>query len=244
MGPCAALAAPGAVRIAWHLGATGRRAVFCCALALLAALAMLEPSRAWDADRMRHAAKALGPQAEAATRALQDLLAETRALDHVARVAAINGHFNRHVAFNEDAVIWQQADYWASPLETIAKGEGDCEDYAIAKYFALVAAGIPVASLRLVYARAMLPATPALPARTQAHMVLAYYADNPEDPMILDNLVQDLRRASRRGDLTPVFSFNSEGLWQGGGTQSAGDPVARLSRWREVLRKARAEGFL
>jgi len=41
-----------------------------------------------------------------------------------------------------------------------------------------------------------------------------------------------------------VFSFNSECLWQGNGSQRMGDPVERLSRWREVLRKARAEGFL
>jgi hypothetical protein len=40
-----------------------------------------------------------------------------------------------------------------------------------------------------------------------------------------------------------VFSFNSDGLWQGTSAQSAGDPVARLSRWREVLAKARSEGF-
>ena len=45
-------------------------------------------------------------------------------------------------------------DYWASPLETLDKGRGDCEDYAIAKYFSLLAAGVPVARLRLVYVRA------------------------------------------------------------------------------------------
>ena len=60
----------------------------------------------------------------------------------------------------------------------------------------------------------------------------------------------DPRQPDRRGeagikrpDLTPVFSFNSEGLWQGTGSTSAGDPVSRLSRWREVIAKARAEGF-
>jgi hypothetical protein len=53
-----------------------------------------------------------------------------------------------------------------------------------------------------------------------------------------------VRPASRRPDLAPVFSFNSEGLWQGVAGATAGDPVARLSRWREVLEKARAEGFL
>jgi hypothetical protein len=74
-------------------------------------------------------------------------------------------------------------------------------------------------------------------------MVLAYYATPQAEPLILDNLIGEVRAASRRPDLTPVFSFNSEGLWQGVGQQSAGDPVARLSRWREVLAKARAEGF-
>ena len=74
-------------------------------------------------------------------------------------------------------------------------------------------------------------------------MVLAYYAQPGAEPLILDNLVGEVRAASRRPDLTPVFSFNSEGLWQGAAGAAAGDPTVRLSRWREVLAKARAEGF-
>ena len=35
-----------------------------------------------------------------------------------------------------------------------------------------------------------------------------------------------------------------EGLWQGVGGRSEGDPQARLSRWRGVMAKARSEGFL
>jgi len=77
----------------------------------------------------------------------------------------------------------------------------------------------------------------------QAHMVLAWYATPDAEPLILDNLITEVRPASRRPDLTPVFSFNSDGLWQGVGPQAAGDPSVRLSRWREVLAKARAEGF-
>jgi predicted transglutaminase-like cysteine proteinase len=132
-------------------------------------------------------------------------------------------------------------DYWASPLETLQQGRGDCEDFAIAKYFSLLATGVPAAQLRLVYVRLQLggPGGP-----SQAHMVLAYYADAQAEPLILDNLVTEIRPASRRPDLTPVFSFNSEGLWQGNGGPRMGDPVERLSRWREVLSKARAEGFL
>jgi hypothetical protein len=74
-------------------------------------------------------------------------------------------------------------------------------------------------------------------------MVLAYYAQQGTEPLILDNLLGSIRPASRRPDLTPVFSFNSEGLWQGVAGASAGDPQARLSRWRDVMAKARAEGF-
>jgi hypothetical protein len=78
----------------------------------------------------------------------------------------------------------------------------------------------------------------------QPHMVLAYYPAADAEPLILDNLVTELRPASRRPDLTPIFSFNAEGLWQGVNGASGGDAPARLSRWREVLLKARAEGFL
>ena len=146
----------------------------------------------------------------------------------------------RFSPFREDSEVWHQEDYWASPLETLEKGQGDCEDFAIAKYFTLLALGMPASKLRLVYVRAMIggPGGP-----QQAHMVLAYYPAAGAEPLILDNLITELRPASRRPDLVPVFSFNSEGLWQGVGGPAAGDPTARLSRWREVLAKARAEGF-
>lgn len=100
-----------------------------------------------------------------------------------------------------------------------------------------MAAGVPSAKLRLVYVRAQIGAV------TQAHMVLAYYRDPMAEPLILDNLLGDIRPASRRPDLTPVFSFNAEGMWQGVGASSAGDPSARLSRWRDMLTKAKAEGW-
>ncbi len=204
-----------------------------CAALLLAAG---QPG-AWDATRMQAAADKLGPRAAAGAAALRQVLATAAGLDEEGRLQAVNGFFNRRIAFREDAEIWQRVDYWASPLETLDKGQGDCEDYAIGKYFALVAVGVPVARLRLVYVRAQLNGG------VQAHMVLAYYPTPEAEPLILDNLVTEIRPASRRPDLAPVFSFNGEGLWQGVGVQSAGDPVARLSRWREVLAKAAAEGF-
>jgi predicted transglutaminase-like cysteine proteinase len=196
--------------------------------------------RAWDADTMLRAAQAQGPLAISGVRMLQPLLAASVGQDDLQRLVAFNDFFNRRVVFTADSEAWGQTDYWASPLETLGKGRGDCEDYVIAKYFSLMAAGVPQAKLRLVYVRAVVGGPGGA---VQAHMVLAYYAQPGAEPLILDNLIGEIRPASRRPDLEPVFSFNSEGLWQGTGAQSAGDPVARLSRWREVLAKARAEGF-
>ncbi|HKX41792.1 MAG TPA: transglutaminase-like cysteine peptidase [Burkholderiaceae bacterium] len=197
-------------------------------------------SLAWDADTMLRAANAHGPQTLAHVRALQGMLAGIAARDDAAKLTAVNDFFNRRIVFTSDQEVWGQADYWASPLETLEKGRGDCEDYVIAKYFALLAAGMPSAKLRLVYVRALIGGSDSA---AQAHMVLAYYATPSAEPLVLDSLIGEIRPASRRPDLVPVFSFNSDGLWQGTGMQSAGDPVARLSRWREVLAKARSEGF-
>lgn len=169
---------------------------------------------------------------------LRPWLQHWRMLDVPAQLQAVNQFFNARIEFATDEQAWGQADYWASPLEALAKGRGDCEDYAIAKYFSLVATGMPAARLRLVYVRAQIDDGPA-----QAHMVLAYHPQGG-DVLILDNLVDAVLPAAQRSDLEPVFSFNSEGLWQGAGKVSAGDPRLRLTRWREVLHKARAEGFL
>ena len=210
-------------------------------LLVCAAMLFVPQPKAWDAERMSQAAQRQGPKAVTGVRALQTLLAAAMDADDEGRLQAVNQFFNRRIQFRNDIEVWGQTDHWASPLETLDKGQGDCEDFAIAKYLSLVALGMPRAKLRLVYVRAQLGGPGGV---VQAHMVLAYYAQPQVEPLILDNLITELRPASRRPDLTPVFSFNSDGLWQGVGATAAGDPLVRLSRWREVLAKARAEGFL
>lgn len=163
-------------------------------------------------------------------------LAEDRPIDE--KLHRINEFFNIRTSFQDDVDVWGQADYWATPLELMGRGRGDCEDYAIAKYVSLLALGVPQSSLRLIYVRARIPGVGA-----QAHMVLGYYPDPNGEPRILDNLVGSIEWASARSDLSPVFSFNSEGLWAGG-VRAASDPTERLSRWRDVLGRLRQEGFL
>jgi predicted transglutaminase-like cysteine proteinase len=192
---------------------------------------------AWDRDRMLAAAVRHGPQAVAGVRALQVELGGLQNAADLQRLERINRFFNQRIGYAEDSDARGEVDHWASPIESLALGLGDCEDYATAKYFAAIAAGVTPAKLRLVYVRA------AIGGGVRPHMVLAYTAQTGIEPLILDNLEGEIRPASSRRDLTPVFSFNAEGLWQGTSGPSAGDAVARLSRWRDLLAKARAEGF-
>jgi len=62
--------------------------------------------------------------------------------------------------------------------------------------------------------------------------------------LLLDNIVPSISPASQRTDLDPLFSFNSEGLWAGGSTESRADPLARLSRWRSVIERMQTQGFI
>jgi len=173
----------------------------------------------------------------------RNLVAGMQAAPDTERIKRANDFFNRQIQFGEDLVIWGQQDYWATPMETLGRGAGDCEDFAIAKYFTLKAMGTAPEKLRLIYVRAKTGTSEGAP--TQAHMVLAYYAQPDSEPLVLDNLVGEIRPASRRPDLAPVFSFNSEGVFTGnaGRDGAPAGGVARLSRWEDLLKRAYAEGF-
>ncbi|MEP1594806.1 MAG: transglutaminase-like cysteine peptidase, partial [Halieaceae bacterium] len=155
---------------------------------------------------------------------------------------AVNDFFNTRIRWVQDPEAWGQKDYWATPLETMAKRMGDCEDFAIAKYATLILAGVDVNKLRITYVKARMGG--AYSKIHEAHMVLAYYPTPSGMPEILDNLITDVRPASQRTDLKPVYGFNSNGLWVGGAAAPATkDPGAKLSRWRDLLQRAAAEGL-
>lgn len=149
---------------------------------------------------------------------------------------ATNRFFNRQLRFVDDSQNWRQNDYWASPIEALVKGAGDCEDYAIAKYFTLRRLGVPSEKLRITYVKAL--------RYNQAHMVLTYYATPSAMPLVLDNLISEIRPASQRKDLLPVYAFNAEGLYLPGaaGGKRASDSK-KLSRWQDLLKKMKSEGF-
>jgi predicted transglutaminase-like cysteine proteinase len=146
----------------------------------------------------------------------------------------VNTFFNR-LPFVSDLEHWKVEDYWATPAESVASDGGDCEDFSIAKYFALKELGVPIERMRITYVKAT--------RLNQAHMVLAYYPEPNAMPLILDNLDSRVRPASERRDLVPVYSFNDEDVLfarQGAADTRAGRS-SQIRLWRGLLDKLEQE---
>jgi len=172
---------------------------------------------------------------------LNQLVLQLKSAPDSEKLKQMNDFFNRHIEFGDDIFVWGVSDYWASPLESIGKGAGDCEDFSIAKYVFLKILGVPNEKLRLTYVKAQFMRDGAL--TIQAHMVLSYYATPQSEPLILDNLNTNILPASSRGDLSPVFTFNDKGLWVGNSTKPKGDASTHLSKWRDLLVRIHQDGL-
>lgn len=150
-----------------------------------------------------------------------------------ARLTSSNRFFNS-IPYVRDNDNWKVEDYWATPVETLSSHGADCEDYAIAKYFSLKEKGIPVEKLRLAYVRHL--------RLNEHHMVLVYYPQPDAEPLVLDNTDKEVRPASRRPDLMPVYSFNDEDFWRddsGNGRATGSSRQVRL--WSGVQARMRRE---
>jgi len=219
------------------LGAPRKR----CYLVLVSILLVtLVASAANNLDKLLALAEArYGETGKSTLTQWKQLLETSKTKEEMTKLLDVNDFFNNKILFSTDHFIWGKSDYWATPLETMGRLQGDCEDFSIAKYITLLKLGIALEKLRLVYVKARIN-----DGNNQAHMVLAYYPTPNADPLILDNLSIEIRPASKRPDLTPVFSFNSAGLWVGNAiAPKVKKPETRLSRWRDVLTRMQAEGL-
>ena len=113
----------------------------------------------------------------AAARDLLDIVAD--GVDHTgrARVGLINRAVNLAIIPASDEAQWGVADHWSPPFETLQTHRGDCEDYAIVKYLALLEAGLSRDDLKIVILRNF--------AANEDHAVLAVRVDG--EWLILDD---------------------------------------------------------
>ncbi len=101
-----------------------------------------------------------------------------------------------------DSANYGKTDYWATPIEFYQKG-GDCEDFAIAKYTALRALGVPDDRMRIAIVQDQQKNIP--------HAILIVYTD--QGAMILDNQIKTAIKAERVSHYKPIFSINQSAWW-------------------------------
>lgn len=185
---------------------------------------------------LEHISKTYGPAAKERVLDWQTIMitTENKKLSDIEKLRLVNRFFNR-LQFVDDIEHWRKRDYWATPVEMLSTNGGDCEDFSIGKYFTLKELGIADEKLRITYVKAI--------RLNQAHMVLAYYSQPGAEPLILDNLEEEILPASMRGDLVPVYSFNGDGLWlakERGEGKKIGTS-SRISLWRDVNSRMKKE---
>lgn len=156
-------------------------------------------------------------------------------LTETKQLAAVNAFVNTAVTYREDIDAWGEVDYWATPLETMKSGLGDCEDFALAKYFLLVDGGFPKEKLRITYVKHL--------ELNRAHMVLTYFESPNSVPLVLDNVDQSIQRATERKELLPVYSFDDTSIYNAlKGTQIKSGDSRQISKWAGLQRRMRDEG--
>ena len=139
----------------------------------------------------------------AASGAYASGLAERSALE---KLAAINHYVNARVSFVDDSRQYGVADLWTSAAETLRRGRGDCEDYAIAKLQLLRRAGFAEQDLYLVILHDSL--------RRADHAVLVARADGRM--LVLDNGTDRLVDSYEMPDYRPIFTFSGNHVWTHG----------------------------
>ncbi len=116
------------------------------------------------------------------------------------KLNGVNKFYN-DVRYVSDKTNYGVSDYWATPYEFLGRDKGDCEDYVIAKYFALQYLGMDVKKLFFFYVKST--------KFKEAHMVLAYYEKPSAMPLILDNNNFKVLPANKRKDLTPIYRLQA-----------------------------------
>lgn len=201
-----------------------------CAGLFIATSVMTAGNFSLDLELLQKVEKKYGREAYNRLTAWEDLIRQDRSKADREKLEKVNRFFNSKIRFANDVDVWGIKDYWATPIEFLCKGAGDCEDFAIAKYFTLKAMGVDDEKLRITYVKAI--------QYNIHHMVLTYYSEPEAEPLVLDNLVDSINPASKRTDLMPIFGFNGSGLWmakQRGQGKMAGSN--RIKLWQDLLQK-------
>ena len=151
-----------------------------------------------------------------AARRLIEISAEGAGRSRRARVGLINRAADLAISPVSDEMQWGVADHWSDPFETLISNRGDCEDYAILKYAALLEAGIAKDDVKIVILKNVFP--------NEDHAAVATRVDGQW--LILDNRTLTLVRDTDVTRAIPKFVLDHEG--------------ARRFNWTDQNRRVRS----
>lgn len=127
---------------------------------------------------------------------------ETRKLPKDQQLEAVNKWANAR-PYAEDWANWGLPDYWETPKEFLTRG-GDCEDYAIVKYYTLARLGFSPDDLRIVVVN-----------DTNLEMFHAVLAVRKQGAptVLLDNQMPQVVPMALMSHYRPFYSLNEKGWW-------------------------------
>jgi predicted transglutaminase-like cysteine proteinase len=118
------------------------------------------------------------------------------------QLIAVNAYMNAR-PYVTDARNWGENDYWATPAEFLTRS-GDCEDYAIAKFFALKRLGWNADALRVAAVKDL--------DRGAGHAVLIAF--DGDKSWLLDNQIKQVVETGTVRRYEPVYSINEHAWWR------------------------------
>ena len=139
---------------------------------------------------------------------IEDYLAtlqQLATLPNTSRIIQTNTYLNSLLPQYDDTQ-YQKEDYWQTPKEFLMRGAGDCEDYAIIKYFTLIKLGVDRRKLFLTSVKEKFSGG--------SHMVLSYFERENRSPLILDNLSFRVLDLQTREDLEAKLFINESGVYK------------------------------
>lgn len=128
-------------------------------------------------------------------------LRSIKAKDRISQVRAVNSYMNRQ-RYLTDPRNYGVKDYWATPGQFF-KRNGDCEDYAIAKFMSLRALGFDNKDMRIVVLQDL--------NLRIGHAILVVHLNG--QALVLDNQVRSVVRAETIRHYRPIYSINERSWW-------------------------------
>jgi predicted transglutaminase-like cysteine proteinase len=149
------------------------------------------------------------------------------------QLTKVNIYLNHKLKYQSDKILNNKSDYWATPKEFLTIGSGDCEDYAIIKYFTLLKLGFEKDKLfiTLVYDTYS----------KRNHMVLSYFEDSNKPPLILDSLSYEVLDLNKRADLKVSAFINTNGVYRLSKTKKLKKTKQISNKFKELLKRVQKE---